>query len=126
MHPDDDAGRLLLDYQLDTTVTVVIVTGEIDVATCSSLRDGLLRALTSESSSGLVVNLAGTTFIDSTGVGVVVGIWRRARSGHKPLALAAPSRQARAILKSTGLTDVLPIYDSQAEAVQACREAADR
>jgi anti-sigma B factor antagonist len=126
MQPHDGPGRLLLDYQLDTTVTVVVVNGEIDVATCGSLRDSLLLVLANEACSGIVVNLADTTFIDSTGVGVLVGIWHRARSGHKPLALAAPSRQAQAMLKSTGLTDMLPIYGSQAEAVQVCREAADR
>lgn len=126
MHPDDVPGRLLLDYQLDTPVTVVTVNGEIDMATCGSLRDGLLRVISNEACRGLMVNLAGTTFIDSTGVGVLVGIWHRARSAHICLALAAPSRQTKAILESTGLTKVLPIYGSQSEAVQACREAAHR
>lgn len=110
MCPDDVPGRLLIDCQLDTTVAIVTVNGEIDVATCGPLRDGLLRAIANEACTGLVVNLAGTTFIDSTGVGVLVGIWHRARSARRCLALAAPSRQAQAILESTGLTKVLPIY----------------
>jgi anti-sigma B factor antagonist len=123
MYPGDVPGKLLLDYQLDATLAIVTVNGEIDLASCGSLRDGLLRIITDEAYRGLVVNLADTTFIDSTGVGVLVGIWHRTRATQGCLALAAPSRQARAVLESTGLTKVLPIYESQAEAVQACREA---
>ena len=124
MDPGDVPGRLLLGYELDATVATMTVNGEVDIASCGSLREGLLRVMTDEAYRGLVVNLAGTTFIDSTGVGVLVGIWQRARSSHVCLALAAPSRQVRAVLESTGLTNVLPIYESQTEAVQACREAA--
>jgi hypothetical protein len=63
-------------------------------------------------------------FIDSTGVGVLVGVWHRVRGTDDCLALAAPSRQARNILETTGLMRVLPVYDTEAEAVQACREPA--
>jgi anti-sigma B factor antagonist len=115
---------LRLDCQLDAAVAVVTVIGDIDIVTCGRLRDGLLRVVTDGTYRGLVVNLAGIRFIDSTGVGVLVGIWHRARATDRCLALAAPSRQARAVLESTGLTEVLPIYHSQTEAVQACREAA--
>jgi anti-sigma B factor antagonist len=122
MYSGDVPEGLRLDYQLDTEVAVVTVSGDIDIATCGPLRDGLLRIVTDGSYRGLVVNLAGIRFIDSTGVGVLVGIWHRVRATHGCLALAAPSRQAQAVLESTGLTAVLPIYHSQTEAVQACRE----
>ena len=61
--------RLHLDYQLAASVAVVTVTGEVDVATYELLRDGLLRVVTDETDCGLVVNLAGVNFIDSTGLG---------------------------------------------------------
>jgi anti-sigma B factor antagonist len=98
----------LLDYRTDSDIAVVTVTGEVDVSTSGELRNGLLRVLTDEAYRGLVVNLANVNFIDSTGVGVLVGVWHRVRSTDDCLALAAPSRQARNIL----------------EAVQACREPA--
>ena len=113
-----------LDYRLDSGIAVVTVTGEVDVSNSASLRAGLLRVITDEIDRGLVVNLSSVNFIDSTGVGVLVGIWHRARACQRCLALAAPSRQARAVLEATGLTKVLPVYDTQAQAVQACQEAA--
>ena len=65
-------------------IAVVRVTGEVDVASCGVLRESLLRVVTDEGFRGLVVNLAAVRFIDSTGVGVLVGVWRRVRATSGP------------------------------------------
>jgi anti-sigma B factor antagonist len=124
MRPTEATGRLRLDNRLDSGVALVTVTGELDVSTSALLREHLLRVITDEPRRSLVVNLAEVSFIDSTGTGVLVGIWHRVRATDASLALAAPSRQARAILDLTGLTKVLPVYDTAAQAVQACRPPA--
>jgi anti-sigma B factor antagonist len=116
------AGQLSLDYRLDSGVAVVTVTGEIDVLTSGLLREGLLRLITDEGPPGLVVNLTGVSFLDSTGTGVLVGVLHRVRATGGRLAVAAPSRQARGILDITGLTTLLSVYDTEAAAVQACRQ----
>ena len=115
---------LLLEYRLDSGVAVVTVTGELDVSTSDLLRDSLLRILADENHRGLVVNLAGVTFIDSTDIGVLVGIWHRVGAMNYSLALAAPSPRARGILDTTGLAKAFSVYDTDAEAVQACRQPA--
>lgn len=114
-------GLLLQDRQ-ENGVAVVTVTGDVDVATCAALRDGLLQVVADENFRGLVVNLAGVSFIDSTGIGVLVGVWRRTKATVGSLALASPSRQARSVLDTTGLTKVLSIYSTEEEAVQACAQ----
>ena len=85
--------RLLVQYCLHSGVAVVRVSGEVDVATCGVLRDGLLWVVGDEYYRGVVVNLAGVTFIDSTGIGVLLGVWHRARASEHRMALALPSRQ---------------------------------
>jgi anti-anti-sigma factor len=102
------------------------VTGEIDVSTSALLREHLLRVITDGPRRSVVVNLAEVSFTASTGTGVQVGAWHRVRATDATLALAAPSRQARDILDMTGLTKVLPVYDTEAEAVQACRPPAEQ
>jgi len=87
--------QLLFRYGLDDGVAVVRVTGEVDVATCGLLRHSLLRIVTDEDFRGLVVNLAGVRFMDSTGIGVLVGVWRRVAAITASLALAAPCRLGR-------------------------------
>jgi anti-sigma B factor antagonist len=120
MGQDDAAGRLSLDYRLDSGVAVVTVTGELDMSTSGLLREGLLRVLTDEHRRGVVVNLAGVTFIDSTGTGVLVGVLHRVRTTDGRLAVAAPSRAARIILDIAGLAKILQVHDSEADAVRAC------
>jgi anti-sigma B factor antagonist len=112
--------RLHVQYCLDSGVAVVRVSGDVDVATCGLLRDGLLRVVGDECCRGVVVNLAGVNFIDSTGIGVLVGVWHRARASDGRMALAAPSRQVQGILDTTGLAKVFPVFDAETEAVKAC------
>jgi anti-sigma B factor antagonist len=120
----EDGGRLHLEYRLDGGVAVVKVVGDLDVFTSGEFREGLLRIIGDESERSLVVNLAGVSFIDSTGTGVLVGVWHRVRATSGMLAVAAPSRQARSVLEITGLARTFPVYQTEAEAVHACRPPA--
>jgi anti-sigma B factor antagonist len=114
--------ELLFRYSLDDGVAVVGVTGEVDVATCGLLRDRLLRIVTDEDFRGLVVNLADVRFMDSSGLGVLVGVWHRVAATTAGLALAVPAPQVRRVLDTAGLTKVLPVYDAEADAVAAIRQ----
>ena len=120
------SGRLLLEYRLDNRVAVVKVTGEVDVSTCGALRDGLLRVITDEDNAGMVVNLADVNFIDSAGIGVLVGVWRQVRATNRGLALAAPSSHARRVLNTAGLTKIFWVFDTEAAAIEACRPPSTR
>lgn len=122
MSTAEASGRLALEYGVTDGVAVVRVAGEVDVASCGVLRDGLLRIVTDEGFGGLVVNLAGVRFIDSSGIGVLVGVWRAVRATAGGLALAAPAPQARRVLDTAGLTKILPVYDGEADAVHAARQ----
>lgn len=124
MSSAEDDGRLLLESRIDGDVAVATVSGELDVFTSSAFREGLLRLISEENERSLVVNLAGVNFIDSTGTGVLVGVWHRVRATDGALVVAAPSRQARGILEMTGLARTFPVYETEAEAVEACRPPA--
>lgn len=99
---------------------MVEVAGEADILTSGLRRERLLRVVTDGPDRDLVVNLARVSFIDSSGTGVLVGVWHRVLATDGTLALAAPSQQARAVLDVTGLDTVVPVFDTVAEAVQAC------
>jgi anti-sigma B factor antagonist len=120
------AGQLVLADRIERGTAVITVGGEVDVSTCGALRSHLLAVVTSGQSQGLVVNLAGVQFIDSTGIGVLVGIWRRIRADDGRLVLAAPSGQVRRILDTAGLTKILPVYELESEAVQAAQQAPEK
>ena len=94
---------------------VVDVKGEIDVYTAPKLREKLIE-LVSEGSHDVVVNLEGVDFIDSTGLGVLVGALKRLKTHDGTLSLVCTQDKILKIFKITGLTKVFPIHDSVDEA----------
>jgi ABC-type transporter Mla MlaB component len=64
---------------------VVEVGGEIDLHSAPRLREELGRALESNTPPRVIIDLAGVSFIDSTGIGVLVGALKRAREAKGEL-----------------------------------------
>ena len=87
---------------------VISVTGELDLHTSPRLRDALLSHLANDARN-LSVDLSGVTFIDSTGLSVLIAALRRARSVGGDVRLRAPSRQTYKVLELTKLTEVFAI-----------------
>ena len=93
----------------DGTATVTI-RGEVDVYTAPRLRDSL-RRISAEDAPQVVLDLSAMTFIDSTGLGVIVGAVKRIREDGGTLSLRAPSRSTRKVLDITGLSEIIAIED---------------
>ncbi|WP_220448730.1 STAS domain-containing protein [Nonomuraea mesophila] len=88
--------------------TTVRLSGEIDIFTSAALRRQLLSTL-HYSTSLLILDLSQVSFCDAGGVGVLVGIQRRARSMGITLALKAPRPFMSRLLHNTGLDRSLPM-----------------
>ena len=65
----------------------------------------------------LIVDLGETTFLDSSGLGALIGGLKAARQAGGDLRLARPGEQARVVLQLTALDRVLPAYESVAQAL---------
>jgi anti-sigma B factor antagonist len=105
------------------TRTVISVTGEIDVYTAPTLRERL-NDLVSQGEYDLVVDMAGVEFLDSTGLGVLVGGLKRARSHQGTLRLVCDQEKIIKVFRITGLTKVFPIYASLDDALTAVDQPA--
>ena len=87
---------------------VVAVRGEVDVYTSPQLRERL-EGVIAAGSHRIVLDLSGTDFIDSTGIGVIVGALKRLRGEGGELIVRSPNRAAARAFEVTGLTKVLQI-----------------
>jgi anti-sigma B factor antagonist len=98
--------------------TVLSVSGEVDVATAPLLRERVV-GLVSDGVDKLVIDLDGVDFLDSTGLGVLVGALKRVRSHDGDLRLACSRPRILKVFEITDLTKVFPIGASVEEAIQA-------
>ena len=109
-----------MDLSLSTRAergrTVVEVTGEIDVYTAPKLREQLAE-LVDSGRHDIVVDMQGVEFLDSTGLGVLVGGLKRVKQHDGSMNLVCTQERILKIFRITGLTKVFPIYDSVAAAV---------
>ena len=96
--------------------TVLSVKGEVDVYTAPRLREKLVE-LVSQGKHKIVVNLEGVDFLDSTGLGVLVGGLERLRSHEGDLTLVCTQHRILKVFEITGLTKVFAIHDSVEAAV---------
>ena len=111
-----------MDLGLDVTerngFTVLAVRGEVDVYTAPRLRERLVE-LVSEGKHNIVVDLEGVDFLDSTGLGVLVGGLKRLRSHDGDLTLVCTQHRILKVFEITGLTKVFSIHDTVDAAVGA-------
>lgn len=99
---------------------VVTVAGDVDLATAARFRDASLAAVGIEPTT-IVIDLSEVTFMDSTGLGVLVLLRRKARSRRSRLRLVS-SRATAAILKVSGLDQAFDVHPTLDAAVDSLNQ----
>jgi|SRR5689334_14778095 anti-sigma B factor antagonist len=114
---------LKLDTNVVDGVSVVTCTGRIVFGEeAAALRDTLKRLLTSNLK--VVLNLTGVTYIDSGGLGSLVGVYSSARGAGADIKLCGLGQRLRDVLQITKLVTVFEVYDTEREAIAAFRRGA--
>jgi anti-sigma B factor antagonist len=98
-------------------ILVVDVAGEIDVSTSPKLRERLVE-LAGTGAHRLVVDLEDVDFIDSTGLGVLVGVLKRMRARDGSMSLVCSQEGLLRVFRITGLEKVFTIHRSLEEATE--------
>ncbi len=97
---------------------VLQVAGEVDVYTAPMLREQM-RELAAKGAVHLIADLGRVDFLDSTGLGALVGGLKRLREAGGSLALVISTPRILRIFQITGLTKALAVQRSVAEAITA-------
>jgi anti-sigma B factor antagonist len=93
-----------------TTATLELV-GELDVAQEQPVREAFKAVLDSQPES-LVLDLSQLTFIDSTGIGIVIGLKKKAERDGVRLVICRGPLAVQRVFELTGLTSSLPFVPS--------------
>lgn len=112
------------DYTTEDGLTVITVTGEIDVYSAPALREKFI-SLVEQGKYFLIVDLERVQFLDSTGLGVLIGGLRRVRARDGFLDLVCTQPRMLRIFQLTGLTKIFTIFNSVEEALRRHRPDAN-
>jgi anti-sigma B factor antagonist len=106
----DEAGDLDFAVTRETSgnATIVRVRGDVDVATSPQLRAELQTAIDAGTKE-VVVDVSAMDFIDSAGLGVLIGALKRAREADVRLVLRGVQPSPRKVLGITGLDEMFTL-----------------
>jgi len=108
---------LLINIDTMQGAVVVRPAGEIDLGVSERLRTSIDTALEQYETGHLIINLKSVSYIDSSGLGVLLGRYKRLAASGGRVSLVAPMPQVKKILELSGLLRIMGEYRSEEEAV---------
>jgi stage II sporulation protein AA (anti-sigma F factor antagonist) len=105
--------------ELDTAGRVLIarIDGELDLSTAPQFRAALEQALDRTMARDLVLNMKGVGFVDSSGLGAILGRYRRVTQAGGKMAICGVSGRVKPILELSGILRIVPLFDSETGAL---------
>ncbi len=108
--------NLKINRRMPTETTCILdIEGEVDVYTSPQLKQDIV-ALAEGGVKRLIVNLSQVEYLDSTGLGVLIGGLKRLREHEGSLVLVGPGMRILRIFEITGLDKIFDIYPTEQEA----------
>ncbi len=98
---------------------VVRVSGELDLVVVDEFRVKVDRKLDEHPVRNLVINLQNVRFIDSSGLGAILGRYKRIAAGGGKVAMVGAAPQVKRILELSGLLKIMGAYEKEDQALQA-------
>ena len=112
---DSAAAPFAVSSEVVSGATVIAVRGELDFSTAPLLDESVQAA----SGAGLVFDLCGCDFIDSTGIALLVHTFQRAGEAGRKVALCGLEEQVLRVLEIAGVEERIPTRSSREEALAA-------
>ena len=117
---EDETGILSVRVDAaDAGAAVISLAGELDLSTIPNLEPRLLGELGNP--VGVVVDLTGLSFIDSSGIGLLVRAFQSAEGGRMHT-VVAPGSQVERVFELAGIDRALPVFAARDKAVAALEE----
>ena len=102
---------------LNETACVLEIEGEIDVYTSPQLKQDIVR-IAESGIKLLIISLAKVDYLDSTGLGVLIGGLKRLRESSGNVVIVGPSMRILRIFEITGIDKIFGIYATEDEAAE--------
>lgn len=113
-------NSLAISHSSSEGIGTVVVSGEVDAQSAQELREQMLSLL-GRGICKILVNLDQIRFIDSTGLGILVGGLKRAREKGGDLVIVSNNGAVNRLLELTGLNQILQVLPTEDNALEYLR-----
>lgn len=118
------AERSTADMEMDLDIavrrngkaTIIELSGEVDAYTSARFREVMVETI-ENGGANLIVSMLGVEYIDSSGLGALVGGLKRASEHNGRIVIVCDQPQVRKVFEITGLEKVFPLFDMEDAAV---------
>jgi anti-anti-sigma factor len=115
----DSPSRLTIVERRSDGVTVLVLTGEITLDDGDLAFGKKVSDLIAQGQVKIVVDLAGVTHIDSSGIGMIVAKAKAVRASHGDMKLVGLTRRTQRLLSMMKLVLVFETFDDEASAIRS-------
>jgi len=116
MAKDEPAALVMERVSISPKECRVAARGQIDLYSAPAFKTALVEAIDA-GMTDIIVDLTEVEFMDSTALGVLVGVSKRIKLLGGSVAIVSPDETIQRVFELSGLAKRFDIYDSEAEAV---------
>jgi stage II sporulation protein AA (anti-sigma F factor antagonist) len=106
-----------LDIRTIRNTVVVRTEGELDMLVAERLRQEVDEILSQKGVKNLILNLEKVTFIDSSGLGVIIGRYKKVSSTGGRMYIVGVQPQVEKILQFSGINRLISIYSNEQDII---------
>lgn len=101
------------------TIVMLDITGVVKLGeSAKQVTSELSAILDNHSYKGVIINMENIDYMDSTGLGELVGYLNRFKEAGKPMRIVKPNKVVMRLMELTKLNEVMPIYPSEEKALE--------
>lgn len=106
-----------LEFKKIRSTLIVRVAGEMDMLMADKMRTEIDKRIDDKAVKNLVLNLERVSFIDSSGLGVVIGRYKRINAKQGRMFIVGARPQVEKILFFSGVNRLVPMYKNEQEVI---------
>lgn len=115
----DILNGMYLKFEKQENILITTLSGELDHNSAEEVRVKIDDRIDRDNIQKVILDFSGVTFMDSSGIGAVLGRYKKIANKNGVLCIAKPNKNVNRIFELAGLYKVIKNYDTVDEAVRS-------
>ncbi len=112
-----------IKFKIESKTLIVQLIGELDHHTAEQVRMMIEGRLTEQNVKNLIFDFSALSFMDSAGIGMMIGRYKQIKSLGGATLLICTSKTIYRLIEMSGLTRLIPVYANINQALNEIKEA---